>query len=731
MKPKLLIIELWGLGDLVIATPFLRAASGKYDVTLVAKPYAHDLQARLWPGVRVRPFVAPWTAFKGKYRLWRWPWRGMYRLGKALIAERFDVGLSARWDPRDHFLLMMTGARARLGFPRLRSEIFLTRGLDQPDPLGHRYEHWRALAGALGLELPLREAIPFPAAKGGHILMHTGAAQPVRVWPLERFRNLTRRLREAGFTVQVVCDSDQQGWWLAMGELNVAAPQTIAELATLMDRSVLFIGNDSGPGHLAAFSGAPTFTIFGPQLPERFAPLHRASEWVEGWNCPYRPCSDYCHFALARCLWDLSEEAVWARIEKFVGRHASELLTVEPAARTSARIAGRTTRPLRLLQVFNRYLMPGGEENSVARIAGHLELAGHEVTRYWRASAEWMFPDAPSKLRQLFLTWNNPTALAQLREIHEKIQPDAWVFHNVVPVISLGAYRMALELGVPVIHWLHNYRPVSPSGALRARNRTLEPDDPFLVWKEIWSGSWRGRFLTAWLALGYKKTKLRGDFDAVKAWIAVSDDMKRTFEGAGFSSSKVHVLRHSWDISPPVSNEPDGGYFLFLGRMVEEKGVKFLVEMWERPEFRNVPLVMAGQGPLADFYRSRTSGNIRWIGFVRGAEKRRLVAGCRAVLFPCLWTEPLSTVVYEAYEQGRPVLASNLGGLKDLITDGQTGRLLKPGDTGVWTQVLQQFIRDPEMSRIMGARGLHWLNEHVSPAAWNRQFDEIMAKTLP
>jgi glycosyltransferase involved in cell wall biosynthesis len=90
----------------------------------------------------------------------------------------------------------------------------------------------------------------------------------------------------------------------------------------------------------------------------------------------------------------------------------------------------------------------------------------------------------------------------------------------------------------------------------------------------------------------------------------------------------------------------------------------------------------------------------------------------------------LSTVVYEAYEQGRPVLASNLGGLKDLISDGQTGRLLKPGDSETWSNVLQQFIRDPEMSRAMGERGLHWLNEHISPAAWNQQFDEIISKTL-
>ena len=99
MKPRLLVIELWGLGDLVIATPFLQAAAQHYEVTLLAKPYALELQTPLWPGVRVVPFVAPWTAFTGKYRLVRWPWRQMWRLRRQLAHERFTVGLSARWIP--------------------------------------------------------------------------------------------------------------------------------------------------------------------------------------------------------------------------------------------------------------------------------------------------------------------------------------------------------------------------------------------------------------------------------------------------------------------------------------------------------------------------------------------------------------------------------------------------------------------------------------------------------
>src|SRR5512147_1841737 len=96
LKPKLLVVELWGLGDLVIATPFLQAACQKYAVTLLAKPYALDLRPRLWPEVQVVPFVAPWTAFLHKYRLFRWPWREFLHL-RRLDLRPFEVGLSARW----------------------------------------------------------------------------------------------------------------------------------------------------------------------------------------------------------------------------------------------------------------------------------------------------------------------------------------------------------------------------------------------------------------------------------------------------------------------------------------------------------------------------------------------------------------------------------------------------------------------------------------------------------
>jgi ADP-heptose:LPS heptosyltransferase len=322
MKPKLLIVELWGLGDLVIATPFLQAACEKYQVTLVAKPYAMDLRTRFWPEVEVIPFVAPWTAFQGKYRLWKWPWRETARLWRRLTKMRFDAGLSARWDPRDHFMLRAVRVRKRLGFPRLWSQMLLTHPQVKPAPRDHRYEYWRVLGRALDLTLPKLGSFALPATRRhGDVLIHTGAGQPIRVWPLERYQSLIARLRARHYQVAVACDPDQREWWLRAGETQVAMPNTVNELLSLIDRAGVFIGNDSGPGHLAAYCGVPTFSFFGPQLPEWFAPLHPEGVCVEGKPCPYKPCSDYCRFPSPRCLSEIAEPEAWDSVQSFVALH--------------------------------------------------------------------------------------------------------------------------------------------------------------------------------------------------------------------------------------------------------------------------------------------------------------------------------------------------------------------------------------------------------------------------
>jgi heptosyltransferase-2 len=298
--PRLLVVELWGLGDLALAVPFLRAAAQHARVTLLAKPYAAPLLRRFAPAVELVPFVAPWTAFRGKYRLHRWPWREFAAVRRALRAAHFDLGVSARPDPRDHALLALAGCRGRLGFPRAGSQLLLTQPLAVPAH-PHRSEHWRALARALDWSLAAETSRLTPP-RGRRVVMHTGAGQPVRQWPIERFREIARRLEAAGWSVTMLDDS--------LGDVDRL-------LDTLADAD-RFIGNDSGPGHLAALLGVPTFTIFGPQLPELFAPPHPQAAWIEGAPCPYKPCFDSCRFPVPHCIQSLATDEVWSRVQTWL-----------------------------------------------------------------------------------------------------------------------------------------------------------------------------------------------------------------------------------------------------------------------------------------------------------------------------------------------------------------------------------------------------------------------------
>ncbi len=305
-RPRLLVVELWGVGDVALAVPFLRVAARHVRVSLVAKPHAEPLVRRFCPEIELIPFTAPWTAFRGKYRLHRWSWLEFSALLCGLHHRRFAAAVSARPDPRDHVLMATAGVKLRAGFPRAGSTLLLTDPLARPSR-PHRSEYWKNLAACFGWTLP---AVEKPQTGASHLLViHTGAAQPTRQWPPERFAEIAARLRAGGRKVTLL-DGGTGG---------------LDELLPLLATADHFIGNDSGPGHLAALLGVPTFTIFGAQLPEHFSPVHPAAAWIEGAPCPFKPCNDYCRFARPHCILDVTVDEVWNRLVLWLAwREASE-----------------------------------------------------------------------------------------------------------------------------------------------------------------------------------------------------------------------------------------------------------------------------------------------------------------------------------------------------------------------------------------------------------------------
>lgn len=111
------------------------------------------------------------------------------------------------------------------------------------------------------------------------VLVHPGSGSPRKNWPAERYAELVRRLRDAGQSVRIVVgEVEQERWPDSVRDqfeslASVVRPQTYVELMDALLNARAFVGNDSGPGHLAGILGVPTLTLFGPTDPERWKPL--------------------------------------------------------------------------------------------------------------------------------------------------------------------------------------------------------------------------------------------------------------------------------------------------------------------------------------------------------------------------------------------------------------------------------------------------------------------------
>ena len=319
-RPALLVAEFRGTGDIAILIPFLRAAVTRYDVTLLAVPNAAELLCRFTPEVELIPCVAPWALFSGGRNLPRWPWRQLARVLSELRSRRYAAAVSIWPLASDHVFLRLARSGQLLGYGRPGLGWLLDQNLSDRGHI-HRPEAWRRLAEKLNLPAVslVQPRLQAPVSPR-RVVLHSGASQPLRVWPLARYAELLRRLRADGWDPVVLCDPGQLTSWRELGEPLARAAGGMDELVDTLAGAAAFFGNDSGPGHIAALCGVATFTIFGPQVPELFAPGHPQAAWIEGRPCRYKPCFDRCRYVEPFCLTGIDVGTVWPQLAAWLAR---------------------------------------------------------------------------------------------------------------------------------------------------------------------------------------------------------------------------------------------------------------------------------------------------------------------------------------------------------------------------------------------------------------------------
>jgi lipopolysaccharide heptosyltransferase II len=331
---KILVMEYWNLGDIVMLTPFLRSLRIQYpsaSITLLTSPKAAPLMEHQGLVDRVLTVRVPWAQHYSRWRKYNpfsLRWLELLRTVKSLHAQRFDLAFTARADIRENFIIWLARIAQRVGYGFGGGGFLLTDTVIPDLHHPHFSNRWLRLLEHVGklalVRLPSLRVTPEEEKSAQQVLgergvqdtefligIHAGARSALRQWGEENFVTLAQRL-QAQFPIKIVWFQDPNRI-PSVADRNQLRPLSLPlrQFMAVLSRCGLFICNDSGPMHIATALGVPVVAVFGPTEPAWFGPLGQENRVVSqpGFWC--RPCFDYCLFDQPYCLRTISVESVF------------------------------------------------------------------------------------------------------------------------------------------------------------------------------------------------------------------------------------------------------------------------------------------------------------------------------------------------------------------------------------------------------------------------------------
>lgn len=212
--------------------------------------------------------------------------------------------------------------------------------------------------------------------------------------------------------------------------------------------------------------------------------------------------------------------------------------------------------------------------------------------------------------------------------------------------------------------------------------------------------------------------------------VAVSQGTAAMLRERGVASDRIRTIPNSVDVGAWKKRGAGGEYWLFSGRLSPEKNLSAALRALAALP-GGTRLLVAGDGPLRAVLEQEASllgiaDRVEFLGFRKDVGE--LYAGALGLCLPSL-KEGLPNAVLEALSSGLPVVASRVGGVPELIRDGETGLLVEPGDVPALAKAMGRIEQDPEGSAQMGLRGRELVREKFGferqCRLWSAVYEEV------
>ncbi len=387
---------------------------------------------------------------------------------------------------------------------------------------------------------------------------------------------------------------------------------------------------------------------------------------------------------------------------------------------------------MRILLVNAFHYLRGGVERTYLDESRWLQARGHQVahfaTRHPRnlpcgedrhfAPAADLGEGAPL-LRQLAhlprAIYSRPARAAMERLVGE-FGPDVVHAHAPSRYLTMSWLRACERARVPVVMTLHDFKRYCTNRILFAHGAVCERCRGGRHVQALLTACVQGsRAKSAVGTLEAYVHKWTDAYRGIARFVAPSAFVERMARSFGIAAEQLQVVPHG--VEPlAVAGPPPGPerYALFLGRLSEEKGVRLLPAVARA--IAPVPLVVAGEGPLHGWLleESRSAPNLRVLGYVDEAPRASWLVHARVLLAPSLFYEHFGYGVAEALLAARPVVASAIGALPELVEHERDGLLVPPGDGPALAAAARRALADPAAAS-WGERGRAELAPRLSP----------------
>jgi len=368
---------------------------------------------------------------------------------------------------------------------------------------------------------------------------------------------------------------------------------------------------------------------------------------------------------------------------------------------------------MRVVQIYNQQRsIGGGEENVVLQTTEWLRESGIETELLLRSS-RGIENSFVTKARAAVTGIYNSEAYRLMRDYITQNSPSIVHAHNLYPQWSPSVLLACRDAGVPTLFTVHCQILTCPTWYHLHKGQVCEKClDSGEQWCVLQNCRDNYAESMVYALRGFIVRKKRWFHDNVNEFIAPSEFMRNRLILAGFPAERIRTILNAVPIPEQPAEAHTGEYVAFAGRLSSEKGVDVLLEVARL--LPNIPFRLAGTGPMEHDLRRQAPPNVTCLGFLSGESLASFYQGARLFVSPSISYETFSIVAAEGMAFGLPVVASRIGALPELISEGETGLLIEVGNIAAFASAISELWSNPLRSHEMGLTGRAWVKENLT-----------------